>query len=98
MPEKCWGHPTRGGIMSDPPKWPYTIIGGADYTSEPPCRPLPFIPPHEVKPSLDDDDFVEGLLTRGSLSVVYGAPKAVKTFFVLDLALHLACAMRWNDR
>jgi len=84
--------------MSDPPKWPYTIIGGADYTSEPPCPPLPFIPAHEVKPSLDDDDFVEGLLTGGSLSVVYGAPKAGKTFFVLDLALHVACGMRWNDR
>jgi AAA domain len=41
-------------------------------------------------------EFVEGVFAADSFSCVYGAPSAGKTFFLLDLALHVACNRPWN--
>ncbi|MDB4759173.1 AAA family ATPase [Akkermansiaceae bacterium] len=43
-------------------------------------------------------DFVEGVLTVGGLSVVYAAPGAGKSFFVLDLAACVASERPWRKR
>lgn len=43
-------------------------------------------------------DFVEDVLYDGQLSVVVGAPKAGKTFFVLDLCLHVATGRSWHGK
>jgi hypothetical protein len=43
-------------------------------------------------------EFVEGIFAADSFSCVYGAPSAGKTFFLLDLALHVACNRPWNGR
>jgi hypothetical protein len=59
---------------------------------------LPFTLFADIKPALDADDFVEGLLTTTSLTVVYGEPGSGKTFWVLDLALHVAAGMLWHGR
>lgn len=60
--------------------------------------PLKVIRFAEAAPALDADDFVEGLLVRNAMSVVYGESNSGKTFFALDLALHIAAGMPWRDR
>jgi hypothetical protein len=52
----------------------------------------------DLKPSLDNADFVERLLTDGALSVVFGESNSGKTFFALDLALHVAAGLAWQGR
>ncbi|MCW1912647.1 helicase RepA family protein [Luteolibacter sp. GHJ8] len=42
-------------------------------------------------------DFVEGLLTDGGASVVYGASNVGKSFWILDLAVHVATGRTWRD-
>lgn len=49
-------------------------------------------------PRLLTPTIVKGLLTSGGLSVVYGAPKAGKTFLAVDLALRVAAGMPWHGR
>jgi hypothetical protein len=43
-------------------------------------------------------DFVEDVLSDGCASVVFGASNSGKTFFVLDLAAHVAMGAQWQDR
>jgi KaiC/GvpD/RAD55 family RecA-like ATPase len=47
---------------------------------------------------LDAKDFVQGVLIEGSSAVVYGESNAGKTFWTVDLALHVAAGMEWNGR
>lgn len=42
-------------------------------------------------------DFVEGLLTEGGASVVYGASNVGKSFWILDLAVHVATGRTWRE-
>ena len=43
-------------------------------------------------------DFVEGLLTDGEMSVVYGETNVGKTFYTLDLAVHVALGREYMGR
>jgi len=52
----------------------------------------------DVKPSLDASDFVEGLLCDAGMSVIYGESNCGKTFFMTDLAFHVASGRRWRKR
>jgi RecA/RadA recombinase len=52
----------------------------------------------DIKPSLDANDFVEGVLGRGQLSVVYGESGCGKTFWCLDLAFHVALGWDYCGR
>lgn len=52
----------------------------------------------DIEPVLDMNDFVQGLLMEGSSVVVYGQSNSGKTFWTVDLALHVAAGKRWNDR
>ena len=61
-------------------------------------RILPFFTFAEAAPRLNADDFVEGLLVRRSMCVVYGASNSGKTFFMTDLALHVAAGRPWRGR
>ena len=61
-----------------------------------PARQLPIVYFNDIQPQLDAADFVENLLIRKSMSVIYGQSNSGKTFWVLDLALHVAAGMRWN--
>lgn len=64
----------------------------------PPKAPLPLEWFSDVKPNLDVADFVEGLLTESGLSVVYGESNCGKTFFMTDLAFHIATGRPWRER
>lgn len=56
---------------------------------------LPLIWLPEIRPVTDTTDFVEDLLGNGQMSVVYGDSNSGKTFFALDLALHVALGREW---
>jgi len=59
---------------------------------------LPFVWFEDARPNLDANDFVENLLTSGSMSVIYGPSNCGKTFFVIDLALHVAWGREWRGK
>jgi hypothetical protein len=65
---------------------------------EAPGAALPYSTFSTTSARLDVDDFVEGLLTSGTMSVVYGESNSGKTFFVSDLAMRVAAGMQWRDR
>jgi hypothetical protein len=67
-------------------------------SAEAPKPPLPLVYFDDVAPNLDCSDFVEGLLTEGAMSVVYGPSNCGKTFFMSDLALHIAAGWEWRGR
>lgn len=52
----------------------------------------------DILPQLDCADFVEGLMIDGAMSVIYGESNSGKTFWALDLALHVAAGKSWNAR
>jgi AAA domain/CHC2 zinc finger len=51
-----------------------------------------------ITPVLSMNDFVEGLFCSTSFVVVYGEPGSGKSFWVLDVCLHVASGRAWNDR
>jgi hypothetical protein len=63
-----------------------------------PGDPLPLVYFGDLAPALDCDDFIESLLIKGGMSVVYGDSNTGKTFFALDLALHVAGGRPWRGR
>lgn len=68
-------------------------------TTAPPAKSsLHFELFHTVTPELDRPALVEGLLERGAMSVVYGESNSGKTFFALDVTLHIALAQDWHGR
>jgi hypothetical protein len=68
----------------------------ADQNGKP--RVLPTLWFDEITPCLDAKDFVQGVLLEGGSAVVYGESNAGKTFWVTDLALHVAAGAEWNGR
>ena len=49
-----------------------------------------------IKPVLSSRYLVKGWLDRGATSVVYGESNVGKTFFALDLAMHIAAGKVWH--
>ena len=60
--------------------------------------PLPLLWFDDIMPVLEARDFVQGVLVEGGAAVVYGDSNAGKTFWVTDLALHVATGRVWNGR
>lgn len=90
----------RGRIFWTPPSWSQQQ-GDASQGSETTERgkaPLPLIYFSDVKPNLNAADFVRGLLVEEAMSVVYGPSNCGKTFFMTDLALHVATGRTWRKR
>lgn len=61
-------------------------------------RTLPLLYADEIQPVTTSSDFVEDLLRDNEFSVIYGASNCGKTFFMLDLAMHVALGLKWRDR
>ena len=59
---------------------------------------LPLVYFNDINANLDSADFIERLLIDGGMSVTYGETNCGKTFFMTDLALHVAAGMPWNGR
>jgi hypothetical protein len=62
------------------------------------ASPLPIFWFSEIEPNLNAMDFVESLLGFGQMSVVYGESNCGKTFFMTDLAMHIAWGQPWRGR
>jgi hypothetical protein len=60
--------------------------------------PLPLLWFNEIKPVVNANDFVQGLLTNGGAAVVYGESNSGKTFWATDLALHVAAGLEWHGK
>lgn len=61
-------------------------------------RKLPLIYADDAKSILDTADFVENLLCENQFSVIYGESNCGKTFFMMDLAIHVAIGKPWRGR
>ena len=53
-------------------------------------------PLESIRPVLSSRYLVKGWLDRAASSVVYGESNVGKTFFALDLAMHVAAGMSWH--
>lgn len=76
----------------DPGNWGDTGSGNAKAAK----AALPMVWFGDVEPNLDTADFVEGTLTAGAMSVIYGESNCGKTFWTTDLGLHVAIGRTWN--
>lgn len=63
----------------------------------PDLKPYPVTRADEMSGVVEAADFVEGLLTEGGASVVYGPSNTGKSFWVLDLAVSVATGNRFRD-
>jgi hypothetical protein len=52
----------------------------------------------DLEPVLSSRYLIKGLLDVGAMSLVFGPPGSAKTFFVMDLAFHLAAGRQWRGR
>lgn len=52
----------------------------------------------DIGPDLDQVHIVQGLLSPGAMSVLYGQSNVGKTFVAMDLAFHIAAGERWGDK
>jgi RecA-family ATPase len=95
--EEAWASgfgPDHGDAREPPP----SATGQSHTAPNEPASPLPLIYYRDIRPALDAADFVEGLLIDGAMSVIYGESGCGKTFFALDLALHVAAGIPWFGR
>jgi hypothetical protein len=84
--------PTRAGELPpfiNPPKIERPVNLYAEY---------PLMALTDVESGENVPDFVEGVLVLGSLHVVYGQSHAGKTWWALDIAMHVAAGLKWRDR
>lgn len=89
-------------IYDEPPEWldpDAEPIYDEPVASDASAAPiLPFFWFADAEPSLEANDFVEGLLTSTAMSVVYGPSNCGKTFFIVDLGLHVTMGKEWRGR
>ena len=91
--------PTPANDEHDGGETPAQTTQTAQDPDKPPSKyPLPVKFFNEISASIDCADFIEGLLIIAAMSVVYGQSNSGKTFWTLDLALHVAAGMMWNGR
>lgn len=85
-PDGQYGHSRQDAPQDAPDTAPVSGMSA-------PARTLPVVYFRDIRPTLDVADFVEGLLVDQSMSVVYGQSGTGKTFYVLDIALHVALGL-----
>lgn len=61
-------------------------------------RVLPIVFADDIVANTETNDFVEDLLRDNEFSVLYGESNCGKTFFALDLAMHVALGRKWRDK
>lgn len=59
---------------------------------------LPLLYADDIQPVTRCTDFVEDVLRDNEFSVIYGASNCGKTFFMLDLAMHVALGRPWRGK
>lgn len=66
--------------------------------TEPKKYRFPLLRFGQMRPGTEPDYLVDELIPVAGLVVVYGAPKSGKSFWVLDLVLHITLAWEYRDR
>jgi hypothetical protein len=66
--------------------------------AEPKKYRFPMLRFGQMRPGTEPDYLVDELIPIAGLVVVYGAPKSGKSFWVLDLVLHITLAWEYRDR
>ena len=61
----------------------------------PRLAPVPF---NEIELTTSPPYLVKGLIPRGGLTVVWGPPKCGKSYWVFDVAMHVALGWDYRDR
>lgn len=61
-------------------------------------RRLPLLYASDIQITTEASDFVEDVLREKEFSVIYGESNCGKTFFMLDIAMHVALGRRWRDK
>jgi hypothetical protein len=61
-------------------------------------KPLPIVHFNACKPDLNRVDLIEGMLSKGAMSVMFGESNAGKTFVAVDMAWHIAAGWDWMGR
>jgi AAA domain len=61
-------------------------------------RDLELVRFRDMQPRLDARPLINGLLEREQISLAFGETGSTKTFFVLDIALHIAAGFDWFGR
>lgn len=59
-------------------------------------RPLYYIAGRNIKFNTDDTALIKDVLGKSELSVIYGESNCGKTFFMTDLAFHVARGIEWR--
>jgi hypothetical protein len=76
----------------------YEAFKSNGHAPKEPATSYPLLWFENIKVGTDTQDFVQGLLLEQSSAVVFGESNAGKTFWVTDLALHVAAGKTWNGR
>jgi hypothetical protein len=59
---------------------------------------FPLVRFRDIKPSDEPFYVVDGILPQEALVVVWGPPKCGKSFFVVDLVMHVTLAWKYRER
>ena len=78
-----WGKPDPVHLIEDGPPEP-TVINVTPWS--------------DIQVSTETTDFVEETLGLNQMSVIYGESNTGKTFFALDLAIHVAFGWKWRGK
>lgn len=62
------------------------------------ATPFQLLYADDIQPTFDVRDFIEDLLSEEQFSVVYGESNCGKTFFMLDIAMHVALGRKWREK
>lgn len=78
-----------------PRSWLSTATNGGVMTEIPQFKLIPF---NDITHSTAINYVIRGLIPRQGLVLVYGAPKCGKSFWVMDMTLHVALGWKYRDR
>jgi AAA domain len=74
-----------------------SCFGTAGPVAKPSASDIDIIFAEDIELDLGEAGLVEGLLSEGAMSVVYGDSNVGKSFWSIDLACHVGSGMRWRD-
>lgn len=66
--------------------------------AEPPANILPFVQASNLPDWEPPRELIEGFITEGSMTVIYGDSNTGKSFLMLDMAAHLVTGRPWFGR
>ena len=61
-------------------------------------RTIQYIHSDDIKPSIECNAFIQSVMGERQMSVIYGPSNCGKTFFMTDLAFHVALGREWRDK